>query len=224
MCEIFAVKWPEPRPFSAIAQHARAVEHYGQANFGWGVAWLDGSRVQRYRSVGRLADDAADAEFLADVMSTDFVVHFRRPSRLSTIQLADTQPFVDDAHSVAFAHNGRFAQEPEYRPAYVDRLVGAADSEVGFLMFVDLLAAGVPAVESMQTVHSKLGGNANLVSLDRDGEITIYSRYEGNRCWAFRLGDGSAAATELHSPDGSLFDLIFSDATERRVVEGGARL
>jgi glutamine phosphoribosylpyrophosphate amidotransferase len=149
------------------------------------------------------------------------VVHFRRPSRLSTIQLADTQPFVDDAGSVAFAHNGRFTEELEYRPAYVDRLVGAADSEVGFLMFLDLLGAGVPAVESMQIVHSKLGGNANLAALDGGGEIAIYSKYPGNRCWTFRLGEARVAATELHSPDGSLFELIF---TERAVVDGGARL
>jgi predicted glutamine amidotransferase len=224
MCEILAIKWPAPRSFSEIRPQARAMEHYGQANFGWGVAWLEAGRVRRYRSVGRLGDDAADAEFLKDVVSTHFVVHFRRPSRLSTIQLADTQPFVDDEHSVAFAHNGRFTEELEYRFAYAGRLTGAADSEVGFLMFLDLLRAGVPSVESMQIVHSKLGGKANLVSLDAAGEVAIFSEYDGNRFWMFRLGDASVAATELHSPDGSLFDLIFAGASERQVVEGGGRL
>ena len=41
MCEILAVKWPEPRPFSAIAGWAGAMEYYGSGRFGWGVAWLD---------------------------------------------------------------------------------------------------------------------------------------------------------------------------------------
>jgi hypothetical protein len=125
---------------------------------------------------------------------------------------------------VAFAHNGRFLEELEYRPTYADRLSGAADSEVGFVMFQDLLAAGAPMREALETLHSKLGGRANLVALHDDGEVALYSSYDGNRLWTFRDGDTTMAATELHSPDDSLFDLIFPSATERSVVEGSAIL
>ena len=200
------------------------MEYYGSANFGWGVAWLAGDRIDRYRSIGRLSDEPEAAERLAEVHSTHFLVHVRRPSKLSTIQMADTQPFVDDEQSVAFAHNGRFIAEDEFRPAYADRLAGAADSEVGFVMFQDLVAAGAPMVEALETVHSKLGGRANLAALDTDGQVALYSSYDGNRMWTFRNGDTTVAATELHSSDTSLFDLVFPDATDRRVIEGSGTL
>ncbi len=40
----------------------------------------------------------------------------------------------------------------------------------------------------------------------------------------FRDGDADVAATELHSPDGSLFNLVFPDATDRAVVRESAVL
>ena len=224
MCEILVVKSATPSAFSTLVESARAMEYYGSANFGWGVAWLEGGRVERYRSIHRLSDEEDAAERLGPIESTHFLVHFRRPSKLSTIQMADTQPFVDDAHSLAFTHNGRFVEEGEYRPTYSDRLSGAADSEIGFVMFQDLVAAGATMGDALKTVHSKLGGRANLVSLGCDGEVALHSDYEGNRLWTFWDGDAVVAATELHSPDGSLFDLIFPHATERRVVEGSGTL
>ncbi|HXY43725.1 MAG TPA: class II glutamine amidotransferase [Acidimicrobiales bacterium] len=224
MCEILVVTGAAPRTFSTVVDSARSMEYYGSANFGWGVAWLENGRVEHYRSVGRLRDEADAAERLGPIESTHFLVHFRRPSKLSTIQMADTQPFLDEGHALAFAHNGRFVEEAEYRPTYADHLLGAADSEVGFAMFQDLLAAGAPMGEALETVHSKLGGRANLVAMDSDGRVALYSSYEGNRLWTFRDGDAMMAATELHSPDGSLFDLIFPNATKRRVVEGSGTL
>jgi predicted glutamine amidotransferase len=200
------------------------MEYYGSAKFGWGVAWLDSGQVRRYRNVGQLADDDKDAYFLNDVESTHFLIHFRRPSKLSTIQVEDTQPFMDEERTFAFVHNGRFANEEEYRPAYADRCAGAADSEVGFLMFEDLLADGLPMDESMQIVHSRLGGPANLAAINSDGGIALYSSYAGNRFWTFRVGDVAMAATQLHSSDNSLFDLVFPDSTERKLVDGCAAL
>jgi predicted glutamine amidotransferase len=224
MCEILVVRSETPRRFLEFKELGRKMEYYGSAKFGWGVAWLDSGKVRRYRNVGRLADDAKDANFLNDVESTHFLIHFRRPSKLSTVQIEDTQPFLDEKQSMAFVHNGRFINEMEYRPAYADRCVGAADSEVGFLMFEDLVAAGVPMDESMQIAHSKLGGPANLAAIDNEGAIALYSSNEGNRLWTFRISDVVMAATQLHSSDNSLFDLVFLDATERRVVEGRATL
>jgi glutamine phosphoribosylpyrophosphate amidotransferase len=220
MCEILAVSWPTPRPFTAVSSWALHMEYYGQANFGWGVAWLDQGRVRRYRNPGRMSTDSEGTDFLENITSTHFLVHFRRPSKLSTIGLADTQPFVDDDGQLAFVHNGGFTHEPEYRSAYEDRLTGAADSEVGYLMLRDLLSTGVSVPDGLAIIHGKLGGNANLTTLDNAGTFVAYSSYPANRFWRFKLGDGDMASTQLHSADDSIFSLIFAGATDRSVIDG----
>lgn len=224
MCEILVVSWPTPRPFAEIEGYARLMEYYGQANFGWGVAWLEQGKVRRYRDSGRMETDPDGVASLSQVTSTHFLVHFRRPSKLSTIGLPDTQPFVDADGEMAFAHNGGFTLEAEYRPRYRDRLTGAADSEVGYWMLRDLLQTGVSVPDALTMVHSKLGGNANLVTLDRNGTFVAYSAYPANLFWRFRHGDANMAATQLHSGDESIFSLIFTGASERSVVEGSVTL
>lgn len=218
MCEVLAVKWPTPKPFSAIAEWARAMEYYGSGKFGWGVAWLADGQVREHRDIGRLEDDESVYAHLDSVTSTHFLVHFRRPTLLSTIQLADTQPFLTGQADLAFCHNGLFAEHESYRPTYTGRLAGAADSEVGFCMLQDLIKSGVPVSDALPIVYSKLGGQANMATLERDGALTLYSSHERNRLFTFRSGDATVAATELHSPDDSLFTLIFKDATDRALV------
>jgi predicted glutamine amidotransferase len=224
VCEILAVRWPDPRPFSALAGWARAMEYYGSGRFGWGVAWLDDGLVARHRDPGSMGDDPAVDTGLAGVTSTEFLVHFRRPTLLSTIQISDTQPFLTAVQDLAFCHNGLFTEAESYRPAYADRLAGAADSEVGFCMLQDLVQAGTSICDGLAIVHAKLGGNANLATLDSRGVLALFSKHERNQFWTFRMGDADVAATELHSPDGSLFNLIFSGATDRAVVDESAVL
>jgi predicted glutamine amidotransferase len=222
MCEILAVKWPGPRPFSAVAPWARAMEHYGSGRFGWGVAWLDeeaGGRVRVHIDTGQMAADQAVAGELGAVESTRFLIHFRRPTLLSTIQLADTQPFVTEGNSLAFCHNGLFAEREAFRPAYAGRMTGRADSQIGFCMLQDMAGQGVPVCDALAMVHAKLGGNANLATLDAQGGVALFSRHQTNRFWTFRLGEAQIAATELHSPDDSLFTLIFPGADRRAVVD-----
>ena len=226
MCEILAVKWPEPRPFSAVAQWARAMEHYGSGRFGWGVAWLDegaggeaGARVQVHIDTGQMAADQAVAGELGAVESTRFLIHFRRPTLLSTIQPADTQPFVTEENDLAFCHNGLFAEREAFRPVYAGRLKGGADSQIGFCMLQDMAGEGIPVCDALAIVHAKLGGNANLATLDTQGAIALFSRHETNRFWTFHLGEARIAATELHSPDDSVFTLIFPQAARRAVVD-----
>ena len=226
MCEILAVKWPEPRPFSAVAPWARAMEHYGSGRFGWGVAWLDedaggeaGGRVRVHIDTGQMAADQAVTGELGTVESTRFVIHFRRPTLLSTIQLADTQPFVTEENDLAFCHNGLFAEREAFRPAYAGRLKGGADSQIGFCMLQDMAGEGVPVCDALAMVYAKLGGNANLATLDTGGDIALFSQHQTNRFWTFRLGEAQIAATELHSPDDSLFTLIFPSADRRAVVD-----
>jgi Glutamine amidotransferases class-II len=225
MCEILAVKWPEPRPFSAVAQWARAMEFYGSGRFGWGVAWLDEGaagepgRVRVHVDTGQMAADEAVAGQLGAVESTRFLVHFRRPTLLSTIQLADTQPFVMENNELAFCHNGLFAEREAFRPVYAGRMKGSADSQIGFYMLQDMVGDGVPVCDALAIVHAKLGGNANLATLDDTGAIALFSRHETNRFWTFRMGEVQIAATELHSPDDSLFTLIFPGADRQAVVD-----
>ena len=219
MCEVLAVKWPEPRPFSVLAGWAATMEYYGSGRFGWGVAWVADGRVQAHLDTGQMADDDAVGGDLGAVESDRFLVHFRRPTLLSTIQLADTQPFVTRENSLAFVHNGLFKERDTYRPEYSGRLRGSADSEIGFCMLQDFIAGGVAACDALAMVAAKLGGNANLATLDGDGTIALYSRHETNRFWRFTNGDAQIAATELHSPDDSLFRLVFPAATGRSVVD-----
>ncbi|MGO8957399.1 MAG: class II glutamine amidotransferase [Streptosporangiaceae bacterium] len=224
MCEILAVRWAEARPFAAIAENARAMEYYGSGKFGWGVAWLEDGQVRRHRYAGRMEEDEAVAGYLDSVQSTKFVIHFRRPTLLSTIHLANTQPFVTAAADLAFCHNGLFADFESYRGAYAERLTGVADSEIGFCMLQDMMGSGVPVSDALAMVYEKLGGQANLAALAADGTLSLYSNHERNRFWTFREGEADIAATELHSPDGSLFKLIFPDATDRAVVAESAVL
>jgi len=224
MCEILAVRWAEPRPFAAIADKARAMEYYGSGKFGWGVAWLADGQVRRHRYAGRMEDDEAVATSLESIASTTFVVHFRRPTLLSTIELANTQPFLTQDSSLALCHNGLFAEYEAYRDSYAERLAGVADSEIGFCMLQDIMASGLPASDALALVYDKLGGQANLATLQNDGTLTLFSNHERNRFWTFRDGDADVAATELHSPDGSLFTLIFPEATARAVVSESVQL
>lgn len=224
MCEILAVCSREPRPFSVLMPWARKMEYYGLANFGWGVAWLDGGRVERYRFEGRLSEDEQAEGALGGVSSTHYLVHFRRPNRLSTVQLADTQPFLSRDERFAFCHNGTFIREAEFRGRFEGRLEGKADSEVGFRMFEDYLGQGLTAEEALVQTHGQLNGNANMGYLGVDGELVLFNSYQTNRFQRFRVDGVEVAATELHSPDDSLFRLIFPEATDRRRISGAEAL
>lgn len=211
-------------PVSSILPWALKMEYWGAASHGWGVAWLEGDHVGRYRYPGRLAEDQSVAKQLQGVASTHYLVHLRRPNRLSTIQVADTQPFLAAGGRFAFCHNGTFKRDKELRPRFADVLEGQADSEVGFRIFEEILNHGDGAEEALAKTHQELGGIANLGYLGADGELVIFNAYANNRFFRFRMGEAQVAATELHSPDDSLFNLIFTDATERRVITGGESL
>jgi predicted glutamine amidotransferase len=224
MCEIFAVHWERPTPFSTVMPWARKVEYYGLGNFGWGVAWLEGGQVQHYRYEGRLSEDENADRALAEVSSTHYLVHFRRPNRLSTVQLADTQPFLSDDGRFAFCHNGSFTGEAEFRGRFAGRLEGKADSEVGFRVFEELLGQGVGPEDALARTYEQLHGTANLGYLGAEGDLVLFNAYPRNLFHRFRVDGAEVAATELHSPDDSLFRLVFPTATDRHVITGAEAL
>ncbi len=226
MCELLVATFDEPRPFAHVAPVASGLEQLGVAGFGWGVAWLeeaagaDGGTVRVVRGLGRYADEGHRNYTLMEQVSRRFMVHLRRPSQLSTVQMADTQPFLDAARS-AWCHNGYLDRADELRGRYEGRLLGRADSEVGWQFFLDRRAEGVEPLDALCAVDDEFGGKVNLAYLGADGELCVYSRNETNRMWTFRLDDALMAATDLHSADSSLFDLVVPRATDRELVDPG---
>jgi predicted glutamine amidotransferase len=221
MCEILLIASPAEVRLARALSWARRMERLGLAGFGWGVAWLsEDGRVLGHRDLGRLEDDPEASGRLAGLASTRVMIHLRRPSRLSTVQLADTQPFLAAGGRFAFCHNGVFARHEQYRSRFAVPLAGNADSEVGFRLFEELLDAGGTAVSALKQTVKELGGKANLAYLGNDGTLVVQPGHPENLIWRFSMGELEVAATELHSRDSSLFDLIFEDATNRRLLEG----
>jgi hypothetical protein len=72
----------------------------------------------------------------------------------------------------------------------------------------------------MERTAIEFGGPANLLYLGRDGARVVRPGHPGHRIWRFSLYGLELAATELHSLDSSLFDLVFGEARERRILEG----
>jgi glutamine phosphoribosylpyrophosphate amidotransferase len=221
VCELLAVGFAAPTPFEELVGYAQALERLGVAGFGWGVAWLEPTGVAVSRGTGRFADEAVSDPALRARSSRRFLVHLRRPNKLSTVSMADTQPFAWDGRH-AFCHNGYLKRADELRDRYRGRLRGRADSEVGSLFFRDRLAEGAPPEVALREVDETFGGNVNLGYLGAQGMLTVYSHHEANRLWRFRQGAAELAATGLHSDDDSLFDLVFPEAVERRVVQPGS--
>jgi predicted glutamine amidotransferase len=223
VCELLVATFETPRAFHDLAPVAAGLEELGVAGFGWGVAWLDepAGAVRAVKGLGRFREEAMRKDSLLASESSRFIVHLRRPSQLSTIQMADTQPFLDGEKS-AWCHNGFLARAEELRGQYTGRLFGRADSEVGWQFFLDRVAEGAEPLDALRAVDDAFGGNVNLAYLGADGELAIFTRNATNRFWRFSLDGGEMAATDLHSSDSSVFDFVMPRATDRELLEAGS--
>lgn len=238
MCEMLAVHAGTTGQLFTLGEIlplAAEMDRLGIAGFGWGVAWHEPgtTRLQHYRSATALRHDPASSEATLLQTRTDAaIVHLRRPSKLSTIGLADAQPFYSERLGFAFAHNGDFVKHDAWRPHYQERglLQGRADSEIGFRLceerFEEKLAQGGPvsAEQALREVHRTLEGRANLFTLLSDGSISALAEYEDN--WMFRcqLRGLDVIVTALYSWDRSIFDLILHDAQGIQRIEVGASI
>jgi hypothetical protein len=225
VCELLAVAWERPVPFASLFERVCRLEQWGIAGFGWGVAWQDESgRIRVDRGIGRFQDEATRSGALRGVTGTRFLVHLRRPNLLSTVQLADTQPF-PDGDVRAFCHNGYLERAEAHRPRYAEVLSGAADSEVGWAYLRERLAAGMLPGDGLVAVDETFGGTANLGYLEDTGALLVYARNAMNPMWRFGISsDGTAgivAATSLHSADQTVFDVVFPDAADRALLPIG---
>ena len=133
MCEHFIARAAEPFRLDDLWPFTERLERFGIAGFGWGAAWLEADgRLASHRDVRAFRDDPA-RDGVGTHETTAALIHLRRPSRLSTLTYADTQPFDDPARRFAFSHNGDLRNYKGLRDAYrrQGRIHGRADTEVG---------------------------------------------------------------------------------------------
>jgi glutamine phosphoribosylpyrophosphate amidotransferase len=224
MCEHFIARAAEPFRLDELWPFAERLERFGMAGFGWGAVWLDASgALADHKDTRAFRDDPA-AGTVGATETTSVLVHLRRPSKLSTLQLADTQPFVDPAGRFAFSHNGdlRDYREPRKRFQAEGRIAGRADSEVGARWLEDAWTTCATPAKALRAVHETFHGEANLAALDRSGGVVHYAGNDENPVFAFRLGAIGVVSTALYSIDRSLFALAAPAARGRRLVRPGS--
>ena len=223
MCEHFVARSAEPFRLDALWPLAERLERYGIAGFGWGAAWVDASGdLRSHRDVRAFGDDPRRDE-IGRHETTSALVHLRRPSKLSTMTIADAQPFDDPAGRFAFSHNGDLREIRAWRERYraAGRIHGRADTEVGARWLEDRWGTGSPPPVLLAELHRCFHGQANLAVLERGGGAHHYAGNAENPVVTFRLGPVGVASTAIYSIDRSIFRLAAPGATDRRVVRPG---
>ncbi len=213
----------EPFRLDDLWPFVERLERFGLAGFGWGAAWLGGDgRLASYRDIRAFRDDPG-REAVGGAETTVALVHLRRPSRLSTLTLADTQPFDDPAGRFAFSHNGDLRDYRRLRAQYraEGRIHGRADTEVGERWLEDAWREDMPVGQLLCALHERFGGEANLAVLAADGTPYHYAGNDENPVFSFRLGRVGIVSTGLYSLDRSVFRFAAPGATERRLVRPG---
>ena len=213
----------EPFRIDELWPFTGRLEHFGMARFGWGAAWLTArGTLETYRDVRSFADDPG-AVTVGAGETTSLLVHLRRPSKLSTLQLADTQPFDDPAGRFAFSHNGDLQQIADARGRYLaqGRIHGRADTEVGARWLEDVWDDCPSAAAALRELHRTFPGKSNLATIAGDGSVAHYAGNAENPVFSFRLGRIGVVSTALYSIDRSLFQLAAIGAEERRLVRPG---
>lgn len=220
MCEHFVARAAEPFRLDELWGFSERLERFGIAGFGWGASWIDGDgRIATHRDVRAFRDDPA-RDAVGRHETTSALVHLRRPSKLSTLGMADTQPFDDPAGRYSFSHNGDLLNHRAFRARYriQGRLHGRADTEVGARWLEDEWREGESVAHLLGALHDTFGGNANLAVLSADGGSHHYAGNRENPVFTFRLGRIGIAGTGLYSIDRSLFKFAARGATDRRLV------
>ncbi|HET7168547.1 MAG TPA: hypothetical protein VFI69_05035 [Candidatus Limnocylindrales bacterium] len=221
MCEHFIARAAEPFRLDALWPFTERLERFGIAGFGWGAAWIghDGT-LRSHRDTRAFRDDPDGTRAVGLEATTAALVHLRRPSRLSTLSLPDTQPFDDPAGRYAFSHNGDLEDWRSLRTRYRQegRIHGRADTEVGARWLEDAWHDGEPAAHLLAALHDRFGGQANLAVLAADGTPHHYAGNRENPVFSFRLGHIGVVSTGIYSLDRSLFRYVAPGATERRLV------
>jgi hypothetical protein len=224
MCEQYVARAAEPFRIDELWSFTERLERFGLAGFGWGAAWLSNDgRICSHRDLRAFRDDGDGAARVGAQETTALLVHLRRPSRLSTLQLPDTQPFDDPAGRYSFSHNGGFRDWRSLRARYRrdGRIHGRADTEVGARWLEDAWDGGDGAV-LLPAMHERFGGHANLALLTADGTPHQYAGNTENPVFTFRLGGIGLASTGIYSLDRSLFRFAALGASDRHLLQLGS--
>jgi glutamine phosphoribosylpyrophosphate amidotransferase len=224
MCEHYVARASEPFRLDELWSFTDRLERYGIAGFGWGAAWLTGDgSLSSYRDLRAFRDDPG-RDALGATETIAALVHLRRPSKLSTLGMADTQPFDDPAGRFSFSHNGDLRKIQTWRARYrrEGRIHGRADTEVGARWLEDAWPATPDPGRLLTTLHETFGGQANLSVLTADGSACAYAGNTENPVFSFRLGRIGIASTGIYSIDRSVFRFVAPGAKERRLVRIGA--
>jgi hypothetical protein len=220
MCEQFVARSESPFAIADLWDIAERLERFGLAGFGWGAAWVTAEgRLAVHRDVRAFRDDP-DREAIGRKETTSLLVHLRRPSKLSTLTLPDTQPFEDPAGRFAFSHNGDLREHGRWRDRYraQGRINGRADSEVAARWLEDEWEPDERPAHLLGALHDALGGEANFAVLLPDGTAHHYAGNPENPVFSFRLGPIRVLSTGIYSIDRSLFTYVCPGATDRRIV------
>jgi glutamine phosphoribosylpyrophosphate amidotransferase len=220
MCEHFVARAAEPFRLDELWPFSERLERYGIAGFGWGAAWLaDDGSIAAHRDLRAFRDDPG-REAVGRTETTSLLVHLRRPSRLSTLGMADTQPFLDPAGRYAFSHNGDLRDYRSWRRRYraEGRIHGRADTEVGARWLEDAWTEAEPVGHLLGALHDTFRGQANMAVLTADGTPHHYAGNDENPVFTFRLGRIQLASTGIYSLDRSLFRYVAPGAQDRRLV------
>jgi glutamine phosphoribosylpyrophosphate amidotransferase len=183
---------------------------------------MDDGRLCSDRDIRAFCDDPGHDQ-VGRTLTTAALVHLRRPSKLSTIGLADTQPFDDPAGRFSFSHNGDLREIRDWRRQYRDegRIHGRADTEVGARWLEDHWN-GSGAGHKLIELHDEFHGQANLATIEAGGDVAVYAGNTENPVFTFRLGRIGIASTGIYSLDRSLFKYVAPKATERQLVRVGS--
>jgi hypothetical protein len=220
VCEHFIARAADSFRLDDLWPFTERLERFGIAGFGWGAAWLrPGGGLDSYRDVRAFRDDPG-REGVGATETTAALVHLRRPSRLSTLTQADTQPFDDPAGRFAFSHNGELRDYKGLRAAFriQGRIHGRADTEVGERWLEDAWRPDEPVGHLLASLHDRFGGQANLAVLAADGTPSHYAGNGENPVFSFRLGRIGLVSTGIYSLDRSLFRFVAPGATDRRLI------
>ena len=221
MCEHYIARAAESFRLDELWPFTERLERFGIAGFGWGAAWIgDDGRLHSHRDVAAFRDDDTGRERVGAQETTAALVHLRRPSRLSTLAMPDTQPFDDPAGRFSFSHNGDLRDYKTLRTHYREqgRIHGRADTEVGARWLEDAWRDGEPPAHLLGALHDRFGGEANLAVLTADGIPHHYAGNGENPVFSFRLGRIGVVSTGIYSLDRSFFRFVAPRATERRLV------
>jgi hypothetical protein len=221
MCEHYVARAAAPFRIDELWDFTAKLERFGIAGFGWGASWLgDDGRLRGHRDTGSFADDRRGRERVGRESTTALLVHLRRPSRLSTLGMPDTQPFDDPAGRFSFSHNGDLLLHRDWRDRYraQGRIHGRADTEVGQRWLEDEWHDREPVPHILAALHDTFGGHANLAVLSAAGEVHHYAGNNENPVFTFRLGAIGLASTGIYSLDRSVFRFVAPAATDRLLV------